>query len=132
MKAAAASVLVVAGLPPDGGPRPEFMLLADKLEHAVVEFRRARIASRLARPRILEEIRSEGIGRFFAASEIRARSRARHAAQAAAETLCMPIAANDGEARFQEAALAVYENELGGSVGFRDRFPPSRRHRGCE
>ncbi len=123
----AAAMGAGAIFPSDMEPRPSFVALSEVVSDAVAAFRQARIASRLARPRILEEVRRRGIISFFDAPEIRARSRARHAAQTAVENICMRTAANDREALLQEAALAMYENELGGSPGLRERFPPSRR-----
>lgn len=123
----AAALTAAAILPTASELRLEFAGKCEDVRKAVAAFRDARIASRLARPRIFKEMRARGIGCFFQAPEIRARSRARHEAQTAVETLCRSAAANDFEAQCQEAALSIYENELGGSIGFRDRFPPSSR-----
>lgn len=122
----AVALTASAILPMASGSRPAFVAMWEDVNKAVSTFREARIASRLARPRILEEMRACGIGCFFQAPEIRARSRARHEAQAAVEALCKVAASNDCEARCQEAALSIYENELGGSIALRDRYPPSR------
>lgn len=123
MKAAAALVAVAAL--PLGTVRPEFAQMSEELEAAIVAFRQARTASRLARPRILEAVRGDGLHAFFNAPEIRARVRARQIAQAAAERLFMPPAANDAEAALQERALSVFE-ELGGPP-MREHFPTTRR-----
>lgn len=122
----AVALTAAAILPMASDSRPEFAAMCEDVNKAVATFRQARIASRLARPRIFNEMRTRGIGCFFQAPEIRARSRARHEAQAAVEALCRTVAANEREAQCQEAALSIYENELGGSIGFRDRFPPTQ------
>lgn len=121
----AVAVTTSAIFPIASESRPEFVAMWEDVNKAVATFREARIASRLARPRIFKEMRARGIGGFFQAPEIRARSRARHEAQAAVEALCKVAASNDCEARCQEAALSIYENELGGSIGLRDRYPPT-------
>lgn len=108
-------------------PRPEFLECYRHFQEMVAAFRAARKASREVAPRLLKDIRKGGIGAYFNAPEIRARSRARQAASAAAQALFMPVAANDAEAAMQEEAFTAFEGELGGSPGVRERFSPARR-----
>jgi hypothetical protein len=102
--------------------RPGFLALNEKVNRAIAQFRQARMVSRIVRPRILREIRETGLSRFFDAPEIRARMRARHAAQGAVEELCKTIATNEREMALQDEAVAIYENELGGPMNLKDRF----------
>lgn len=108
-------------------PRAEFLAMHAHFRDMLEVFRAARRASRDARPNLLRAMRQGGPGAFFNAPEIRARSRARQAASAAAQALFMPVAANDAEAAMQEEALTAFEGELGGAPGVRERFSPARR-----
>ncbi|MCK1281779.1 hypothetical protein IVB46_41850 [Bradyrhizobium sp. 61] len=116
---AIAATALMPGIEP---ARPGFLAINEKVNQAVMQFRQARIASRVARPRILDEMRNTGISGFFAAAEIRTRVRARQAAQEAVEELCRTIATNEREIALQEEAVAIYENELRGPMNLRNRF----------
>jgi hypothetical protein len=124
---ATAAVVAAAAAPIAMGSLIRSASLQHDFEKAISEFRRARAASRLARPRILKDVRRRGFGAYFNSPEIKARAAARQTAQALAEQIFIPAAANDAERLLQEVALEIYESELGGSPGARERFPPGRR-----
>ena len=113
--AAAAALTVAAAFPANASPRPEFRALYEQFLETVATFREARLASRSARPRIMSDVQESDIGAFFSAPEIRARSRARQTASAAARQVYLPVAANDAEAALQETVVRIYLEELGGS-----------------
>lgn len=124
---AAAAIVAATALPFNKGPSAKFATLWQEFEQALSVFRRARLASRLARPRIFADVRKRGFGSFFTSPEIRARSAARQTAQALAEQIFRLPAANEAEAWFQKVASDIYESELGGSPVARTCCPPGYR-----
>jgi hypothetical protein len=125
--AGAAAVAVAACVPLPAAAREEFVALHAALMEACKAFEEAREASFLARPRIMEEVRRTSIRAFFAAPEIKTRSRTRGMAQAAAQRLFTAVAENDAEAAMQEEALTIYVDDLGGSPASRERFSTTFR-----
>jgi hypothetical protein len=123
--AGAAAVVVSAAVPAVGSATlgPNFAVMLNELYRAMAVLDAAYDAVVAARPEIYTRVERSprGIGEFFAAPEVKARSRARNEARAAAEEIVLAQATNEAEAALQAETKELFFTRLGG-----DLMPPSR------
>lgn len=120
MMTSAVAIAATALMPGIEPARPGFLAITENVNRAVMQFRQARIASRVARPRILDEMRNTGISGFFPAAEIRTRGACAQSRTRGSKN--RTIATNEREIALQEESVASYENELRGPTSLRNRF----------
>lgn len=122
--AVAVSAAVPLAVPETIGP--SFAAMAKELDQAMTALYAAKDAVVAARPQIYAGMRKSKrkLDAFFAAPEIKARSRARMDARAAAEEILFASATNEAEVALQEKTRELFMTRLGGDI-----LPPSRPYR---
>ena len=123
--AGTAAVMVSAAVPAFGSATlgPNFAAMLTELDRAMAALDAAWDAVVAARPEIYARVERSprGIGEFFAAPEVKARSRARNEARVAAEEIMFAQPTNDAESALQAKTKELFLTRLGG-----DLMPPSR------